>query len=449
VGEGIAGPACVLVVDLSGIEFIGSVGLRTLLQADQDLREFGRHPCLDRPVLIVTAVPAVRQGKPGFADSRAGNLGSMSPADELLTVGVEEEFFAVDVTGHLSHLGAEVVESAADDGEGELQKELSQSQVELATSVCHTRQEVLTQIRDLRDELAITAARRGLRLVPSGAAPTAEDDLPGITRNPRYQRIAEHFGATATTVVTCGCHVHVDMPDREIGIHVINHVRPWLPILLAVTANSPIEFGLDTSYSSWRYQRWSQWPSAGPPPRFASLDAYESIVDMWLRSGAILDRGMVYWDIRLSDKQPTVEFRIGDVAPSPEEAVLLAVLARALTQAAVNAIDRPAPDLPNEVLRGHLWRAARDGLTGQCPHPRDGRLVPARAVLDDLIGHVTPFLRANDDFDFVKDAVSRLLATGNGADRQRRLFGMTHRPEDVVDLLALRCGYPDRHDEPT
>jgi glutamate---cysteine ligase / carboxylate-amine ligase len=354
-----------------------------------------------------------------------------------LTIGVEEEFFLVDHTGHLSHRAGEVIDDAAGD-EGDLQKELAQSQVELATGVCVTHEDVLTQLKALRAELAAAGDRRGLRLVPSGTTPLADSDPPGITSDARYQRMADHFRATAYKVTTCGCHVHVDMPDRGAGVQVINHVRPWLPLLLAMTANSAIESGIDTGYCSWRYQRWTQWPSAGPPPRFASLDHYESIVDAWLQAGVILDRGMVYWDIRLSNNQPTLEFRISDVAVTPEEATLLAVIVRGLTQTALDAIDdgRPAPDLSNEVLRGHLWRAARDGFSGRCPHPRTGDLVPASAVLDDLFALLTPVLRANDDFDFTKEAIARLAENGCGADRQRAAFQRAHRAQDIVDMLA-------------
>jgi carboxylate-amine ligase len=266
----------------------------------------------------------------------------------------------------------------------------------------------------------------------------AEDDPPGVTPDSRYQRMADHYRATVWKVLTCGCHVHVAIPDRETGVQVISHVRPWLPILLAITANSPVEFGKDTGYCSWRYQRWTRWPSAGAPPRFTSLDHYESIVDALLRAGAILDRGMVYWDIRLSDKQPTVEFRVSDVAATPEEATLLAVLIRALTHAALNDIARePAPSLPNDVLRGHLWRAARDGFTGQCPHQHSGDLVPARRVLDELFGVLTPALRENDDFDFAEEAIAGLSVTGGGADRQRDVFAANNRPEDIADMLAV------------
>ncbi|MCE7010948.1 glutamate--cysteine ligase [Kibdelosporangium philippinense] len=355
--------------------------------------------------------------------------------NDQLTVGVEEEFFVVDRHGHLSRHAARLVD-AAEEQDGELQTELKRSQAETATGICRTHDELLTQLHDLRSALATAGARRNLRLVPSGAALVAEPDPPAITPNPRYQRMAEHFGAMIHQVTTCGCHVHVGIADAATGIKVINQVRPWLPILLAVTANSPIESGVDTGYHSWRYRQWTQWPSAGPPPAFESVDHYESIVNGCLRSGAILDRGMVYWDIRLSEHQPTLEFRIGDVAATLEEAVLLAVIVRALSHTALNTT-KPPLDLPNEILRAQLWRAARDGISGQCPHPQHGIPLPANAVLNDLLELLKPALRENGDLEFAEKHVKQLVAAGGGAERQLRTFEREKQAVDVVDALAI------------
>ncbi|MFI5585578.1 glutamate--cysteine ligase [Amycolatopsis sp. NPDC051758] len=359
------------------------------------------------------------------------------PTGDVLTFGIEEEFFVVDRRGHLSQAGDDVVDAAeatADD-QGDLQHELTRSQAEAATDVCRTHTEALRQLRSMRGDLAGAARRRGLRLLPAAAPLLAPERLPIITPNPRYERMAEHFGATARTSHTCGCHVHVAIPDKESGIQVLGHLRPWLPALLTITANSAIADGYDTGYSSWRYQQWSRWPSAGPPPRFASLDEYESIVDGWLRAGSILDRAMIYWDVRLSEKQPTLEFRIADVAATPEEAVLLGVLARGLVATAL-AEDAPPPELSNEVLRAQLWRASREGATGCCPHPDSGDLVPTKAVLEDLITLTAPALEAAGDLEFAREGTTRLVSEGGGADRQRRRFAERSRPEDVVDLLT-------------
>lgn len=144
---------------------------------------------------------------------------------------------------------------------------------------------------------------------------------------------------------------------------------------------------------------------------------------------------MIYWDVRLSDKQPTLEFRIADVAAAPEDAVLLGVLARGLVATAL-ADDGPVPDLSNEVLRGRLWRASREGVTGCCPHPKTGDLEPTKAVLEDLVELTAPALETAGDLDYAREGTARLAAEGGGADRQRRKFAERERAEDVVDLLT-------------
>ncbi|AHH98000.1 glutamate--cysteine ligase [Kutzneria viridogrisea] len=354
-----------------------------------------------------------------------------------VTFGVEEEFLVVDGQGHLSYLGEELA-AGQDKHEGELHRELSRCQVESATGVCTMADEVRAQLTDLRRRLAERAHARGLRLVPSGTPLLPERAWPDVTPESRYLHIAEQFGPIMTAGSTCGCHVHVAVPDRATGVAVSNQLRPWLPTLLAITANSPLSRGTDTAYASWRHVLWSRWPSAGPPPLFDSLDHYEHSVDALLRCGAMVDDHMVYWDIRLSAQHPTLEFRPCDVAVTAEHAALLAVLVRGLVGRAVHdlADGRPAPRLPHEVLRAHLWRAARDGMTGQLAHPATGDLVPAHEQALHLVGHIRPALRGSGDLDFVREQLADLREHGGGAERQRRTHARRGRIEDVVDGLV-------------
>jgi carboxylate-amine ligase len=349
-------------------------------------------------------------------------------------MGVEEEFLLVRADGRLSRYGPEIAD-ATTDAHGDLEAELKRCQVEAVTGICRTPEEVLGQLRDLRGELAEVAGRRRLRLLPSGCPIVPETEEQEITPKPRYLRMAEWFGATVRSVATCGCHVHVGVPDRETGVAVSNQVRPWLPLLLTITANSPFE-SMDTGYASWRYQEWSRWPSAGPPPLFAGLDEYESIVDSMLRCGALMDRAMIYWDIRLSEQNPTLEFRISDVAAVPEHATLFATLVRGLV---ANALDTttPPPQLPQTVLRANLWRASREGLSGSALHPVTGELTPVQSQLDDLVERLRPVLGA--DLEFVKDGVAHLRERGTGAARQRAAYQRRGELTDIVDELAVNA----------
>jgi glutamate---cysteine ligase / carboxylate-amine ligase len=350
-------------------------------------------------------------------------------------MGVEEEFLLVGPDGTLAGLGPEVVD-AARDPKGELEAELKRCQVEAVSAVCRTPEEVLDQLTSMRNELAATAATRGVRLLPSACPIMPETGLQEITPSDRYLRMAQWFGATVRSVATCGCHVHVGIPDRETGVAVSNRVRPWLPVLLALTVNSPFD-GSDTGYASWRYQEWSRWPSAGPPPMFSGLDEYESTVDAMLRSGALMDRAMIYWDVRLSEHQPTIEFRVADVAAVPEDAALYATLVRGLVARALDD-DGPPPELSPSVLRANLWRASREGVTGSALHPVTGELGPLQSQVDDLVEYLRPVL--GGDLGFVKAGIARMREFGTGAGRQRAAFRRRGELADVVDELVVTTG---------
>ncbi|RYF56675.1 MAG: YbdK family carboxylate-amine ligase [Comamonadaceae bacterium] len=354
------------------------------------------------------------------------------------TLGVEEEFVLADPhTGRPSLHNTEVITAGRELGIN-LQAEFSRCQIETATSIG-------THIQDLRDQLcesrAVTAdaaARTGCQLLAVGT-PLYVPPPDSITDTPRYRRMAEQFGALATGVV-CGCHVHVGVADREQAVQVINHLRPWLPTLLALTANSPIAAGCDTGYASWRYILFGHWPSAGAPPYFDSAANYDAAVDAMRESGAILDTGMVYWDVRVSDHLPTVEIRISDVPATIDETMTLATLVHALVITAVHAIERgtPAPTIHQEVLRGACWRAARDGLAGHGFDLTTMRLVHARRLVYQLLTHVRPALTELDEYRQVAGSLAAILDHGNGAVRQRRTLARRGSVAEVIAECARR-----------
>jgi glutamate---cysteine ligase / carboxylate-amine ligase len=228
-------------------------------------------------------------------------------------------------------------------------------------------------------------------------------------------------------VLTGGCHVHVSVDGEEEGVAVLNRIRVWLPVLTALSANSPFWLGDDTGYASYRSQAWGRWPSAGPTAIYADAADYHRAIDEVLATGTALDTGMVYFDARLSEKWPTVEVRVADVCLRAEDAVTLAGLVRGLvdTAAADWRAGRPAPDVRGELLRLATWRAGRSGLTGELVHPATSRPAPAAEVVGALVAHVRPALRAAGDEQRVADGVAALLRRGTGADLQRRVHAET------------------------
>lgn len=350
------------------------------------------------------------------------------------SVGVEEEFLLVDPrTGAPVGRNADVARTAADFGL-DLQLEIMRCQVETSTRVHTNTPELLGELRELRRGAAACAEKNDAILLAVAVPPTIPDELMSVTSTPRYHRIAARFGRLAQEQGLCGCHVHVAISDREEALRASNFLRPWLPLLLALTANSAIYQGAETGYASWRNILWRRWPSAGPPPHFATVADFDTAVESMLSLGIILDRKMVYWDVRPSITFPTVEIRVSDVPATVEETALLATLVRAAVMTANRVPDIPV--IAEDVLRGAYWKAAHEGLDGLAIDPSDGHTIPVQDLLAELIALVEPALVDLGDLAFVNDTVTALLLRGNGARRQLEAFRARGALSDVVDELA-------------
>jgi carboxylate-amine ligase len=263
-----------------------------------------------------------------------------------------------------------------------------------------------------------------------------------LTPKPRYRRIGQEFGAITAEAFVCGMHVHVAVDDDEEAVAVIDRAQPWLPVLLALSANSPFWAGNDTRYASWRSQVWARWPTGGAHESFGSVDEYRRIAATLEDWGAALDEGMLYYDVRMARDWPTVEVRVADVCTDVDDAVLVSALARALvsTVAAEHRDGTAPPEGPwrADLLRAAHWRAARDGATGALVDPTSLRTAAAPHVADALVRRVLPALEETGDRDVVEDLLPRLLADGGGAGRQRRQAALDDRLEGVVADLARR-----------
>ncbi|MGN2642429.1 carboxylate-amine ligase [Nocardia takedensis] len=361
----------------------------------------------------------------------------MAGTGDVATVGVEEEFLLTDpVTGAPTPNNTQVADAAKAAGI-EVSLELTSCQIETGTGVHTDIRDLHTELQQLRATLASCATEQGARLLAAGVPPTMPEGFP-VTDTPRYRQIAQNYGMIAHEQGLCGCHVHVGVPDRDAAIAVSNHVRPWLPVLLALTANSAVYQGRETGYASWRSILWRRWPSAGPPPYFTSTADYESIVAMMRSGGSILDKKMVYWDIRASETFPTVEIRVSDIPATSAESAVLAALIRATVTTGLRAIEagQTAVAVPGEVLRVAYWNAAHSGLDGHGLDPFAGGMVSHRNLLAQLIDHVEPALRDAGDHDFVTEHLNHLDRTGNGARRQLHALRARGEVADVIDELA-------------
>ncbi|MPV36978.1 glutamate--cysteine ligase [Georgenia subflava] len=373
----------------------------------------------------------------------------------MRTVGVEEELLLVEsgsgralsvagrVLARAAATAAEIAEAGAtasvgagaptaESPGGILDKELQQQQIETDTRP-HT------ELGALEDELrgwrrtAIDAARQvGARVAALATCPLPVE--PRAVATPRYRAMTEHFGLTATENLTCGCHVHVAVDSHEEAVAVLDRIRVRLPLLLALSANSPFWQGQDSSYDSYRSQLQVRWPTAGPTEIFGSAEVYDAMVADLVATGVPLDTAMVYFDARASHRYPTVEIRAADVCLDAADAVLVAALGRALVETAARewAAGEPPAPVPAAMLRVAMWQAARDGVSGQLLEPLTGRPRPAGQVLADLVAYLRPALAVFGDEELVTERVDAVLTRGNGASRQREVLSRTGQLADVV-----------------
>ncbi|MEV0255770.1 glutamate--cysteine ligase [Streptomyces sp. NPDC050732] len=362
-------------------------------------------------------------------------------ADHLPPVGVEEEYFLVDASHRAVVAAASRVLPRLKPVVGDLVTgEASQYQVEGKTPPCGTLSELLHRLRRVRRAVAAAAADEGLRPV-AAATPVLGMRAPiPLSTDPHYLAQVETFRSLYDTFAFCGLHVHVQVPDRDHAVLVSNHLRPWLPTLVALAANSPFWEERDSGYCSWRTLGAARWPVSGPPPYFSSAAHYDALAASLRVAGATHGERSLYWDVRPCAHLPTVEIRAMDVTTSVEEGAVLAILVRALVVQALERVRRgdPGPAVDDALLRAAYWRCARDGLTGHSLDPRTSRLVPTAHLVRQLLDYARPALAAHGDLRQVATVLRRLVTHGGGAERQRSAHARAGSLLDVVDDLADR-----------
>ncbi|WP_395358585.1 glutamate--cysteine ligase [Streptomyces sp. YH02] len=359
---------------------------------------------------------------------------------KALTMGVEEEFVLVDRTSRAPvDRAPEVIRAAARELGEQVQAEFYNAQIEIST-------QPTTSCRALRDELAwlravvARASHAGhCRPVASGTPVLPPEKPLTITDTERYRRMASHFASLVYPYsgLDSGCHVHVGTFDRETALALAHHMRPWLPVLQALAANSPYAERRDTGFHSWRSIEHARWPTVGPAPLLDEAQ-YLAHVTALVDDGTLLDRRMIYWYARPSEHVPTLEIRVADVNADLDTVVLLAALVRGLAGTLLPDVEAEAPPpavpLPR-LLRAHGLAAAH-GLAGMGLDPEDGTERPATELVERLVARARPGLDAAGDTAWVKDCWERVRSTGGGAAHQRAVYRRSGRFSAVVDAVA-------------
>jgi carboxylate-amine ligase len=357
-------------------------------------------------------------------------------------IGVEEEQLLVDpVSGRLTAVAHKAIRAHQEGpirlDEPEVEEELFLQQIETATVPCRRLDDLAEQLRRGRSAVNKAAADAGAASAAM-PVPILVDEDARVTPKPRYRRIHQEFGELAQSALACAMHMHVEVADDDEGVIVLDGIGPWLPVLLAVSANSPYWLGRDTGYASWRAQIWTRWPGHGTGQPFGTAETYHDTGRRLVEWGAALDPGMVYYDARLSPKYPTVEIRVCDVCTDPADAVLLTALARGLVETAARGESGASRAWRSDLIRAASWRASRYGVAGRLVDPRTMELADAREVVEGLVSRCAPALAEAEDLELVQHLTERLFARGGGATRQRRTFEETGSLDAVVADLCAR-----------
>jgi len=309
------------------------------------------------------------------------------------SLGVEEELMILDgETLALLPSVYELLEAAPPDLPGELKTELFASVVEATTGICTDAVEAAEVLRTLRRAAAEAAGRLGLRIAAAGShpfSPPAEQEIAG---EERYRTFVEYAGISARRQGVSGLHVHVGMPDGETCYRVLEALLPWLPVVLALSANSPYLDGAETGMLSVRAEVLATLPRSGAPPVFGSYEGWVAFVERLRDSGLQLmdDYRSFWWDVRPHPMYGTLEIRMPDQPTSLARTVGLADLLQRLCRALAGADRAPVDAARRGDYAQNRWAAARFGYGAELIHPDGDRLVPVPELLEELLELVGP-----------------------------------------------------------
>lgn len=351
------------------------------------------------------------------------------------TVGIEEELMLVDAESLDLAQGIEPLLAALPaDLEGQVKPELMQAVLEIATEPCDGVAAAGEQLAALRRVVGGCARELGMEVGAAATHPFALCSEQLITDRPRYRDLVAELGYIALREIIFGTHVHVAIEGADRAIYVADGIRHHLPLLLALSVNSPFWEGQRTGMMSSRVPVFRAFPREGIPPHYGSWDAYSSRVEMMVRAGAIEDYTYLWWDVRPHPDLGTVEVRVLDQQTRVEHTVALAALVVSLAHrlCARHDAGEPLVEHPSELIDDNKIRAACRGTDGRLVDFRRGEQVETPRMARDLVavlGEHAEQLGCRAELEGVED----LLANGTGAHRQ---LAIHERRGDLRELVG-------------
>jgi len=359
-------------------------------------------------------------------------------SDFPFTLGIEEEYQIIDPeTRELRSYITQILEQGHLILQEQLKPEMMQSVVEVGTHVCRTADEARVEIVRLRGAISGLAAKQGLTIAAAGTHPFSSWQTQEIYPHERYYGVVNEMQDAARQLLIFGMHVHVGMPDLDLGVQIQNVARYFLPHLLALSTSSPFWMGRNTGFKSYRSLIFSNFPRTGIPSQYSSLSEFQSYVDLLVKTGSIDNGKKIWWDIRPHPVFNTIEVRICDLCTKVDETIAIAALIQAIF---VKLYKLFTGNMTFRVYRRALinenkWRAVRYGLDGDMIDFGKQQGLPARELMHELVEFVDDVV---DDLGSRKavEYVYRILEEGTSADRQIATYQRTNDLKDVVDQLV-------------
>jgi carboxylate-amine ligase len=357
------------------------------------------------------------------------------------TLGVEEEYMLLDPASFDLVQHVDTVLTAVQDAEftERIGPELMQSVVEISTPVCRTAGDIDSELRRLRSYVTEIASSKNLRLGSAGTHPFSLFERQRITARDRYHNLVDQLQYIARRELIFGLHIHVAVDDPEKAIKVTSALLLHLAELLALSANSPFWRGEATGLASSRQMVFAAFPRSGPPPRFRDYADYAEVVGQLEKTGCIADYTHIWWDIRLHPRFGTIEVRVMDAISRVEDTTALAAYVQGLVKHYSEAYEagHELPSYHRILTTENKWLAARYGLEAPVMDLVTGRRnrVPVAQLVRRALREIEPHARelgSERELEGIRD----ILARGNGADRQLRVFNANRDIVEVVSQIA-------------
>ena len=349
----------------------------------------------------------------------------MTWAEPEFTLGIEEEYFLVDRATRdvVNDPPPEMLADCETRLAGQVSPEFLRSQIEVGTRVCSSLAEARADLCQLRATVAEVAARHGMAPIAAATHPFARWDAQKTTDRRRYADLHDDLQGVGRRLAICGLHVHIGIPDNELRIDLLNQATYFLPHLLALSTSSPFWRGENTGLKSYRLAAFDELPRTGMPERFDSWGEYRRHVDVLTGAGLIADATKLWWDLRPSDRFPTLEMRITDCCTTLEDTLSIAALFRCLLRMLwrLKRENQRWRIYARMLIDENRWRAQRYGTDQGLVDFGRGAIVPYADLLEEILALIDQDARHFGCLAEVSHA-REILARGTSAHRQLAVF---------------------------